>query len=75
MKGIIFHHGHKVRATVIEDTGRILTVTEDIEGQPCPEGPKRFFKKNQGVWAECRKSQGTGRWNLLGSAIYFPIEA
>lgn len=72
MKGIIFHHGHKSPATVIEDTGRILTVTEDIGGHPCPEGTKRFFKQNQGLWAECRKAQGTGRWNLMGSAIFFP---
>lgn len=73
MKGVIFHQGHKTPATVIEDTGRILTVTEDIGGQPCPDSNvRRYFKKNQGLWAECRKAQGTGRWNLLGSAVFIP---
>jgi hypothetical protein len=70
-RGIIFSYGDKYLATVVEE-GKILAVTEDIGGQPCPEGTRRYFKMNRGVWAECRKAAGTGRWVLVGQAIFFP---
>lgn len=71
MKGTISSWGYKIQATVVEE-GKILAVTEDIGGQPCPEGTRRYFKKNQGVWAECRRAASTGRWVLVGQAIFFP---
>lgn len=68
-KGLILSYGEKYPATVVEE-GKVLAVTEDIGGQSCPEGTRRYFKMNRGVWAECRKSAITGRWNLLCQAIF-----
>lgn len=55
MKGVISLWGERYPCTVIEQ-GKIMVVTEDIGGRPCPEGTKRYFKENRGVWAECRKA-------------------
>ena len=71
MKGTISSWGYKIQATVVEE-GKILAVTEDIGGRICPEGTRRYFKLNRGVWAECRRAASTGRWVLVGQAIFFP---
>lgn len=70
-RGLILSYGDKYPATVVEE-GKILAVTEDIGGQPCPQGTRRYFKLHCGTWSECRKSESTSRWNLLGTAIFLP---
>lgn len=70
-RGLILSYGDKYPATVVEE-GKVLAVVEDIGGKPCPEGTRRYFKLNRGVWSECRKAASTNRWNLVGQAIFVP---